>query len=151
MRWARATRDAIRDELSDFLLHLAFQLVIAEERGEFTADDVADGLEQKMRRRHPAPLRPGDARAVGADQAAGAARADARRDPPTLPPLLMAYRLQERAASVGLRLARCRGAGAKVREELAEVEAELAAAASRAAGAPPADPEHARAGPERRD
>ncbi|MBA3555781.1 MAG: nucleoside triphosphate pyrophosphohydrolase, partial [Gemmatimonadales bacterium] len=29
---------AIRGELSDLLLHLAFQLVIAEERGEFTAD-----------------------------------------------------------------------------------------------------------------
>src|SRR5213593_2926366 len=43
----------IRDELSDLLLHLAFQLVIAEERQEFSADDVATGLEQKMRRRHP--------------------------------------------------------------------------------------------------
>ncbi|HET7469841.1 MAG TPA: MazG nucleotide pyrophosphohydrolase domain-containing protein, partial [Gemmatimonadales bacterium] len=39
----------IRDELSDLLLHLAFQLVIAEERREFSADDVADGLERKMR------------------------------------------------------------------------------------------------------
>ena len=36
-------RDAIRDELSDLLLHLAFQLVIAEERGEFSPDDVAAG------------------------------------------------------------------------------------------------------------
>src|SRR5207253_2101059 len=44
---------AIRDELSDLLLHLAFQLVIGEERREFSADDVAAGLEQKMRRRPP--------------------------------------------------------------------------------------------------
>ena len=29
---------AIRGEVSDLLLHLAFQLVIAEERSEFTAD-----------------------------------------------------------------------------------------------------------------
>src|SRR6478672_7068770 len=43
----------IRDELSDLLLHLAFQLVIAEERRDFSPDDVADGLERKMRRRHP--------------------------------------------------------------------------------------------------
>src|SRR5919107_5549330 len=43
----------IRAELSDLLLHLAFQLVIAEELEEFTADDVAASLEQKMRRRHP--------------------------------------------------------------------------------------------------
>src|SRR6476661_7289875 len=43
----------IRDELSDLLLHLAFQLVIAEERRDFSPDDVAEGLERKMRRRHP--------------------------------------------------------------------------------------------------
>src|SRR3954462_5932989 len=43
--------DDIRSELSDLLLNLAFQLVIAEERGEFTADRVADELDAKMRRR----------------------------------------------------------------------------------------------------
>ena len=36
---------AIQGEVSDLLLHLAFQLVIAEERDEFTADEVADQLE----------------------------------------------------------------------------------------------------------
>src|SRR3954447_23375076 len=43
----------IRTELADLLLHLAFQLVIGEERREFTAQQVADELEVKMRRRHP--------------------------------------------------------------------------------------------------
>src|SRR5919112_6338989 len=43
----------IKGELSDLLLHLAFQLVIGEERQEFTADQIADELETKMRRRHP--------------------------------------------------------------------------------------------------
>src|SRR5918996_2835102 len=43
----------IRGELSDLLLHLAFQLVIAEERREFSPDDIATELETKMRRRHP--------------------------------------------------------------------------------------------------
>src|ERR671922_75406 len=45
--------DVIRGEVSDLLLHLAFQLVIAEERDEFTAEEVADQLERKMHRRHP--------------------------------------------------------------------------------------------------
>src|SRR3954465_8527922 len=45
--------DDIRSELSDLLLNLAFQLRHAEERGEFTADRVADELEAKMRRRPP--------------------------------------------------------------------------------------------------
>src|SRR5206468_11284299 len=50
---AEGQPDLIRDELSDLLLHLAFQLVIAEERSEFDADDVASHREAKMRRRHP--------------------------------------------------------------------------------------------------
>src|SRR5918994_2649391 len=44
---------SIRGELSDLLLHFAFQLVIAEERGEFTPAEIATELEAKMRRRHP--------------------------------------------------------------------------------------------------
>ena len=46
-----ATR--LRDELGDLLLHLAFQIVIGEERGEFDAETVTRALEEKMRRRHP--------------------------------------------------------------------------------------------------
>src|SRR6476661_8074108 len=45
--------EAIRDELGDFLLHLAWQIVLGEEQGEFTADDLADRAERKMHRRHP--------------------------------------------------------------------------------------------------
>src|SRR4029450_6885348 len=43
----------IRDELGDFLLHLAWQFVIAEERAEFTPEEIAEALERKMKRRHP--------------------------------------------------------------------------------------------------
>jgi uncharacterized protein YabN with tetrapyrrole methylase and pyrophosphatase domain len=119
---------AIRDELSDFLLHLAFQLVIAEERGEFTPDDVAVGLEHKMRRRHPHLFALGEAEPwerLKRKERRGRTLAGIT---PTLPPLLKAYRLQERAASVGFDWPDAAGPAAKVREELAEVEAELAAA-----------------------
>jgi uncharacterized protein YabN with tetrapyrrole methylase and pyrophosphatase domain len=44
---------------------------------------------------------------------------------PTLPPLLMAYRLQERAASVGFDWPDVEGPLSKVREELSEVEDQL--------------------------
>jgi len=44
---------AIRHEVADLLLHLAWQLVLGEELGEFTQGDVADDLEAKMKRRHP--------------------------------------------------------------------------------------------------
>ena len=116
----------IRDELSDLLLHLAFQVVIAEERGEFTADQVAADLEAKMRRRHPHLFD------LGAAEPWERIKRRERRGRtlagllPTLPSLLLAYRLQERAASVGFDWPDTRGPADKVREELAEVEAELA-------------------------
>ena len=44
---------ALCDELGDLLLNLAFQIVIAEERGDFGRSAVVLGLEEKMRRRHP--------------------------------------------------------------------------------------------------
>src|SRR5213593_2330988 len=43
----------LRDELGDLLLHLAFQIVIGEERHELDAEAVTRALEEKMWRRHP--------------------------------------------------------------------------------------------------
>jgi ATP diphosphatase len=123
--------EPIRDELSDLLLHLAFQLVIAEERGEFTADDVADGLERKMRRRHPHLFELGDAEPWERIKRKERRGRTLTGIVPTLPPLLKAYRLQERAASVGFDWPDAAGPAAKVREELHEVEAELARAPAR--------------------
>jgi nucleoside triphosphate diphosphatase len=135
--------NAIRDELSDLLLHLAFQLVLAEERREFSPDEVASALEQKMRRRHPHLFDLGDAEPwerIKRKEREGRTLAGI---PPTLPPLLKAYRLQERAASVGFDWPDATGPIEKVREELAEVERELARApetGQRSRGADPNTP-----------
>jgi XTP/dITP diphosphohydrolase len=45
--------DHLRDELGDLLLQVYFHAVIAEEAGEFTLDDVARGIAEKMHRRNP--------------------------------------------------------------------------------------------------
>jgi XTP/dITP diphosphohydrolase len=45
--------DHLREELGDLLLQVYFHAVIAEEAGEFTVDDVARGIRDKMRRRNP--------------------------------------------------------------------------------------------------
>jgi nucleoside triphosphate diphosphatase len=118
---------AIRGEVGDLLLHLAFQMVIAEERGEFTADEVADVLERKMRRRHPHLFDLGPAEPW--ERIKRRERVGKTLDGlvPTLPPLLKAYRLQERAASVGFDWPDVAGPLQKVREELGEVERELEA------------------------
>ena len=115
----------IRGEVSDLLLHLAFQLVIAEELREFTSDDVAGELEKKMRRRHPHLFDLGDAEPWEHIKRRERRGHVLRGLIPTLPPLLMAYRLQERAASVGFDWPGVKGPLDKIREELTEVEVEL--------------------------
>jgi nucleoside triphosphate diphosphatase len=119
---------SIREEVADLLLHLAWQLVLAEERGEFTPEDAAGDLERKMRRRHPHLFDLGPAQGWE-----NLKRRERRRGvldglPPALPSLVMAYRLQERAATVGFDWPDTAGPVAKVREELEEVERELSAA-----------------------
>jgi ATP diphosphatase len=117
--------EVIRGELSDLLLHLAFQLVIAEERKEFTAVEVADDLEAKMRRRHPHLFDLGTAEPWERIKRRERRGRTLEGIIPTLPPLLKAFRLQERAASVGFDWPDVGGPLEKVREELAEVEQEL--------------------------
>jgi len=127
--------EALRDELGDVLLHLAFQIVIAEERSQFNAEVVTRSLEEKMWRRHPHLY----AGAQGSDHAgwelvkrreprAGGKRGTLAGLPTTLPPLVAAYRLQERAAGVGFDWPDAAGPMAKVKEEIAEVEREVGAA-----------------------
>lgn len=123
---AAADREAIRDELGDFLLHLAWQIVLAEEMGEFTVDELADRVERKMQRRHPHLFQLGPAAPWETLKRRERTRGTLEGLPPTLPDLLMAWRLQERAASVGFDWPDAAGPAAKVREELVEVEAELA-------------------------
>jgi XTP/dITP diphosphohydrolase len=45
--------DHLREELGDLLLQVYFHAVLAEEAGQFTLDDVARGIVDKMRRRNP--------------------------------------------------------------------------------------------------
>jgi MazG family protein len=118
---------ALRDELGDLLLHVAFQIVIGEERHEFDAESVTHALEQKMWRRHPklfgdsaTPDPEGWERVKKRERGPGSGTL--RGLPPSLPPLLMAYRLQERAAGVGFDWRDAQGPVTKVKEELDEVE-----------------------------
>lgn len=125
--------DAMRDELGDMLLHLAFQIVIGEERSQFNAEVVTHTLEEKMWRRHPNLF--GEARSTRSDHGgwelvkrreprAGGRRGTLAGLPPTLPPLLMAFRLQERAAGIGFDWPDAAGPMAKVKEEIGELEKE---------------------------
>jgi len=126
----------IREELGDVLLHVAFQVVLGEEAGEFGAEDVTRTVERKMWRRHPHLFSEhGDeieSRRVE-DSWERTKLNDAPADhpsvldglPSTLPALLAAHRLGERAAGVGFDWPDSSGPLEKVREEVSELEAEL--------------------------
>ena len=121
---------AIRDEVADLMLHLAWQLVLGAETKEFTPDDIAEDLVAKMKRRHPHlfDLGPQEQWSALKARERKAERGTLDGLPPSLPGLLMSYRLQERAAGVGFDWPDTDGPVAKVREELAEVEHELGSA-----------------------
>ncbi|SRR6266567_2327520 len=115
------------DELGDLLLQLAFHIVIGEERGTHDAEAVTQGLERKMWRRHPHLFGMGDKPAsweLGKREGGKGKRGTLDGLPRTLPALLMAYRLQERAAGVGFDWPDAKGPLAKVKEETAELERE---------------------------
>ena len=127
------------EELGDLLLHVVMHAQMASERGAFDFDAVARGIGEKMVRRHPHVF--GDDRL--ADSAAvlvrweeikrqekaksGHAPGDgepSRMDglPPSLPALMRAQKLQEKAAKVGFDWPEIAGVQAKVREEIDEIE-----------------------------
>ncbi len=117
----------LREELGDLLLHLAFQIVIGEERKQFDAEAVTRSLEQKMWRRHPHLFGLGEKPGtweLGKHEARWETGKILAGLPLTLPPLLMAYRLQERAAGVGFDWPDAKGALEKVKEEIVELERE---------------------------
>lgn len=120
----------LESELGDLLLNVAFQVVLAEERGAFSAEDVVSHLEAKMRRRHPHLY--GDGPAVPWEELKARERTAADQSilsglAKSLDPLSKAHRIQERVSTVGFDWADARGAFDKVAEELEEVREALEA------------------------
>src|SRR5438477_5719146 len=116
----------LREELGDLLLQILFHSVIAEERSAFSLHDVADGFITKMKGRHPHLYGDG-AREPWEKMKARKRTSISEGLPSGLPSLHRAFRLQDRAAGVGFDWPGTEGPLEKVREELAEVEEELAA------------------------
>lgn len=118
---------ALEAELGDLLLNLAFQVVVAEEDGQLTADSVARRLEEKMRRRHPHLYGMGEREEWEALKARERREGEGVLDGLArgLDPLTRAHRIQERVAGVGFDWADHQGAWNKVAEELEEVREAL--------------------------
>jgi ATP diphosphatase len=149
----RGDLDDLRDELGDLLLQVVFHARMAQEQGAFDFGDVVQALTEKLVRRHPhvfgdaggltpkaveglwerikaqerAQKSPGPSRDGAAGALAGV--------PVGLPALTRALKLQAKAGKVGFDWNDPLAVLAKIREEAAEIEAELAAGSRAAAAA----------------
>ena len=126
----------MREELGDLMLQVLFHSVLAEQRGAFSFDDVAQGLITKMKGRHP-HLYGDKAREPWEKMKSKNRQSIGDGLPPALPSLHRAHRLQDRAAGVGFDWPDVLGPAAKVEEELLEVREELSNRGSPDSHAPP--------------
>ena len=126
--------EGIKEELGDLLLHVVFYSKLGEEEGAFDFGDVADALCDKLIYRHPHVY--GDIHADTPDDVkenweALKLRKKNRRSgtlggvPRSLPAMVKAYRMGEKAAGAGFDWEQKEDVWDKVREELGEVEAEM--------------------------
>ncbi len=130
-----------RRELGDLLLQIVFQSALREREGAFDLEGVIAAIREKMIRRHPHVFAakdgneaPVDAAAVSrqwaqikeAERSAAAPTSGPLQPlagvPKALPALQRAWRLQDKAASVGFDWPSIEGASAKIREEWEELD-----------------------------
>lgn len=126
---------ALGDELGDLVFQVAFIARLAEESGEFTLAEVLERVHRKMVERHPHVFgseRLADAEAVNRAWERRKAARETRRGSlldgvaVTLPALVAAYRLTQKAAGVGFDWSGPEEVWGKVDEELAELRTALA-------------------------
>ena len=129
--------DKVRDELGDLLFQVVFQSRIAEERGLFDLEDVAEAIGSKLERRHPHVFGEATVRTSAEQSVAWEAHKAAERratgggegalDGITLglPALTRAAKLGRRAGGVGFDWARAPDVLGKVEEEVRELHGAL--------------------------
>ncbi|HEY9797027.1 MAG TPA: nucleoside triphosphate pyrophosphohydrolase [Leptolyngbyaceae cyanobacterium] len=131
-------KNAIAEELGDLLLQVVLQAQIAGEEGQFTLTDVAQGITQKLIRRHPhvfGEVEVQDAEEVhknweqikAAEKGETTAQAQRlsrklERYARTLPPLMAGMKISQKAAAAGFEWDNVEGVWAKFDEELAEFQ-----------------------------
>jgi MazG family protein len=120
--------DSLREELGDLLFEVVFQAQIAREEGLFDIHDVINGITEKLIRRHPHVF--GAVDLSTADQVKEHwAQLKVKEGkpllgslPPSMPALLQALRVTEKAAVYGFDWEKAAQVLTKVREELGEIE-----------------------------
>ena len=123
----------ISKELGDVLLHVVFYAKMGSETGEFDIADVCNRLCDKLVFRHPHVY--GEAAAQNAEEVShlweqvklkekGGNKTVLGGIPDSLPSIVKAYRIQDKVANVGFDWEKREDVWAKVKEEIAEFEAD---------------------------
>ena len=124
----------LRKELGDVMLHLVFYSKIAEEEGRYDIGDVLDGICEKMIFRHPhvfSDKKASDATEVSENwemmktREKGGNRRVLSGVPDSMPSMLKAFAMQDKARGVGFDWEEKSQVWDKVQEEMAEVRTEL--------------------------
>lgn len=123
----------IKKELGDVLLHIAFYAQIGKEKGLFDFTDVCNGICEKLIRRHPHIF--ADVQVESAEDVKqnweeiklkeGKKHSVLSGVPKSLPAMIKAYRMQDKARGVGFDWENGGQVWEKVREELGELQAEV--------------------------
>ncbi len=126
--------EAIKKELGDLLLHVIFYAKIGEEKGAFDIADVCNALCDKLIFRHPHVF--GDAQADSAHKVEKSWEQIKLKEkggnstilggvPDSLPSMVKAYRIQDKARNAGFDWNERRDVWEKVKEEWEELKAEI--------------------------
>jgi len=124
--------DGIKKELGDLMLHLVFYAKIGSETKNFDMGDVLNYINEKLVYRHPhiySDVEANDAKTVK-DNWEKLKLKEGRKSvlsgvPVSLPPLVKAYRIQEKARGVGFDWEKPEQVWEKVMEELNELKHEV--------------------------
>ena len=125
----------IKKELGDLLLHIVFYAKIGEEKKAFNMTDVISGLNEKLIYRHPhifGDVEVENAREVEQNWESLKLKEKGRKKkqvlegvPASLPALVKANRIQEKASGVGFDWEKREQVWDKVKEEVSELQEEI--------------------------
>ena len=131
-------RKEISKELGDLMLHLVFYAKIGSETGDFDIKDVLDGIADKLIHRHPHIY--GGVEVSGPEEVKNnweklklkeGKKSVLEGVPQSMPPLVKAYRIQEKVKGVGFEWQYSEQVWDKVREEMQELKHEVDKGGSR--------------------
>jgi XTP/dITP diphosphohydrolase len=130
------SQEAIAEELGDLLLQVILQVQIATESGHFTMTEVAQGISEKLIRRHPHVFGEVEVNSIDeVHQNWEQIKAEEKGEPTpdskllshklsryakTLPPLLAGIKISKKAAAAGFEWDNVEGVWEKLHEELNE-------------------------------